>query len=95
MARNARKTAIYYFMKKKIEREIFVFCAITFEPIKIQTCLAPQNDGLNLSFVKDTYADGEKLARNGRKTADSLIKDAVITVQFRIRLSIPYSLFFD
>ena len=51
-----------------------------------------QNDGLNLSFVKDTYVDGKKLARNGRKTADSLLKDAVITVQFRICLSIPYSL---
>ena len=34
-------------------REIFVFCVITFEPIEIQTCLAPQNDGLNVSFVKD------------------------------------------
>ena len=49
--------------------EIFVFCVITFEPIKILTCLAPQNDGLNLSFVKDSYVDGGKLARNGRKTA--------------------------
>ena len=52
-----------------MEREIFVFCVITFEPIKIYTCLAPQNDGLNLSFVKDNYVDGGKLARNGRKTA--------------------------
>ena len=41
---------------------------VTFEPIKIQTCLAPQNYRLNLSFVKDTNVDGEKLARNGRKT---------------------------
>ena len=32
---------------------IFAFCVITFEPIKILNCLAPQNDGLNLSFVKD------------------------------------------
>ena len=51
-----------------MEREIFGFFLITIEPIKIQTCLAPQNDGLNLSFVKDTYVDGGELARNGRKT---------------------------
>ena len=45
------------------------FCVIIFEPIMIQTCSAPQNDRLNFSFVKDTYVDGEKLARNGQKTA--------------------------
>ena len=45
----------------------FAFYVITFEPIdiEVQTCLAPQNDRLNLSFVKDTYVDGGKLARNG------------------------------
>ena len=46
--------------------EIFAFCVITFEPIGFQTHSAPQNDRLNLSFVK---VDGGKLARNGRKTA--------------------------
>ena len=45
----------------------FAFCVITFEPIMIQTCSAAQNDRQNFSFVKDTYVDGEKLARNGRK----------------------------
>ena len=35
----------------------------------IQTCSAPQNDRQNFSFVKNTYVDVEKLARNGRKTA--------------------------
>ena len=40
--------------------------AITFEPIKIQTCLAPQNDRLNLSFVKDEHTNGKKMARNDR-----------------------------
>ena len=45
----------------------FAFCVITFEPI--ETCSAPQNDCLNLSFVKDIYLDSGKLARNGRKTA--------------------------
>ena len=36
--------------------EILTFYAITFEPIKIQKHLAPQNDRLNLSFVKIKYA---------------------------------------
>ena len=31
---------------------------ITFEPIKIQTHAVPQNDRLNISFVKDIYVDG-------------------------------------
>ena len=39
-----------------------------FEPINIQTCYAPQNDRLNLSFVKDKHTNGKKLARNGRNT---------------------------
>ena len=49
--------------------EILVFYAIAIEPIKLQTHSASQNDRLNLSFVKDTYVDGGKVARNGRKTA--------------------------
>ena len=49
--------------------EIFVFFVITFELIKIQTCSAPQNDLLNVSFVKDTYIDARKVGRNGSKTA--------------------------
>ena len=49
--------------------EIIAFCVITFEPIEVQTLSAPQNDRLNLSFVKDNYVDGGKVARNGRKTA--------------------------
>ena len=40
-----------------------------FEPIKMYNCLTPQNDRLNLSFVKDTYVVGKKMARNGRKMA--------------------------
>ena len=49
--------------------EIFALCAITFELVKIKTCLAPQNNRLNLSFVKDTYVVGKKMTRNGRKSA--------------------------
>ena len=40
--------------------EIFAFCAIIFEPIKIQTCSAPQNDRLSFSFVRDISVDGGK-----------------------------------
>ena len=57
------------FNHKNLEAEIFSFFVITFEPIKKKTRSAPQNDRLNLSFVKDDYGDGGKLARNGRKTA--------------------------
>ena len=49
--------------------EIFAFCVIIFEPIKIQTCSASQNECLNFSFVKDDYVHGKKVARNGNKTA--------------------------
>ena len=40
-----------------------MFYAITFEPIKIQKRSAPQNDRLNLSFVKDVYVNAEKMGR--------------------------------
>jgi hypothetical protein len=46
----------------------FAFYVITFEPIEVQTLSVPQNDRLNLSFVKDIHVDGGKLARNGGKT---------------------------
>ena len=46
-----------------------MFCVITFEPIEVQTCSAPQNDCLILIFVKDIYTNSRKLARNGGKTA--------------------------
>ena len=48
--------------------EIFACCVIIHEPIKIQTCSAPQNDRLNLSFEKDIYVDCRKLVINGPKT---------------------------
>ena len=40
----------------------FAFCVITFEPIEVQTCSAPQNDRLNLVFVVI-----ENMTRNDRK----------------------------
>ena len=36
------------------------FCVITFDPIKIQTHTAPQNDCLDFSFMKDTHEVGKK-----------------------------------
>ena len=51
--------------------EKIAFCVITFEQIKIQTHLAPQNDGLNFSFVRDIKVVVKKMGRNGRKTAIS------------------------
>ena len=52
-----------------MKKEKIAFCVITFEPIKIQTHSAPQNDRLNFSFVKDTHVNGGNLARNSCKTA--------------------------
>jgi hypothetical protein len=48
---------------------VFAFWVITFEPIKIQTWSAPQNDRLNLRFVKDIHVFGEKNGKNRRKMA--------------------------
>ena len=48
--------------RTKTKMEKIAFFVITFEPIKIQTHSAPQNDRLNFSFVKDIHVDGENLA---------------------------------
>ena len=40
---------------------------IALDPIRIWTHYAPQNDRLNLSFVKDFHVVGKKMARNGHK----------------------------
>ena len=48
--------------RTKMKMEKIAFCVITFEPIKIQTHSAPQNDRLNFSFVKDIHVDGGNLA---------------------------------
>jgi hypothetical protein len=55
--------------RKKPETEKNAFYVINLEPIEVQTHSAPQNDCLNLSFVKEINVDGRKVARNGRKTA--------------------------
>ena len=65
-----------------------IFC-VTFGPIKIKTCLAPQNDRLDLSFVKDTYVVVEKMARNGRKTAIYQSQILSISLYLGIYFQIP------
>ena len=73
MTKNAKtqkmQMCVFVQNQKKTEMEIFMFCVITFEPIIIQTCSAPQKDRLNFSFVKDTYVGAKKMTRNGRKMA--------------------------
>ena len=71
---------------KKPKLEIFAFCVITFEPIKILNRSAPQNDHLNHSFAKDVHVvgNGKKVARNGRKMAiyeSVLFRNRVDTLQ--------------
>ena len=42
--------------------EKIALCVITFDPIKIQTHSAPQNERLDFSFLKDIHVDGGNLA---------------------------------
>ena len=69
LARNGQKMTNYISWVSQVRKNIFAFCVITSEPIEVQTRSAPQNDRLNLSFVKDICVNGRKLARNGRKMA--------------------------
>ena len=54
----------FFFLQNptKTKMEKIAFCVITFDQIKMQTHSAPQNDRLNLSFVKDIHVDGGNLA---------------------------------
>ena len=60
------KIAQKWGIKKKDFNQYYV---VAFDPIKIYTHSAPQNDRLNLSFVKDSHVFGKKMARYGRKRA--------------------------
>jgi hypothetical protein len=44
-----------------------VIYVVAFDPMKIQTCLAPKNDCQNLSIVKDNNVVEKKMTRNGLK----------------------------
>ena len=44
-------------MSSQVQKNIFAFCVITFEPIEVQTRLANQNYHLNLSCLKDIYSE--------------------------------------
>ena len=46
-----------------------MFYVVPFDPIKFLTRYTPQNDRLNLSFLKDFNVVGQKMARKGRKMA--------------------------
>ena len=46
-----------------------MFYIVAFDPIRIQTCFAAQNDHQHLSCVKDTHVVGKKMTRNGGKIA--------------------------
>ena len=52
--------------KTQFSNQIVIY-VIAFDPINIQTCLAPQNDHQNLSFVKDNHVLGQKMTRNSHK----------------------------
>ena len=60
---------IFFTKSQKLKIEIFAFCGITSEPIKIQNCSAPQNDLRIFSFVKDVLQMATEMARNGCKIA--------------------------
>ena len=46
-----------------------MICVIVFDPIKIYTDWAHQNDGQNLSFVKYIYVVAKKMTTNGQEMA--------------------------
>ena len=56
---------------------------IAFDPIKILTCWALQNDRQNLSFVKATYVGGEKMAGNTYRMAISYLCHFRFETEFR------------
>ena len=45
--------------------EFWAFFDISDKLIKVQTILAPRNDGLNLLFMKDVYVGAQEMAGNG------------------------------
>ena len=58
-------------IEKKRKQKTFVIYDVAFDPIKIMTCCALQNDSQNLSFVKAFNVVGKKMAGNTYKMANS------------------------
>ena len=54
-----------------METEKYVIFNVAFDPIEIQTSLAPQNDHQHLSFVKDFIVGGKKMTKKGHEIAQS------------------------
>ena len=57
---------IFQNWKTQFSNQIVIY-VVALDQIRIQTCLASQNDCKNLSFVKDDYVVREKMTRNGLK----------------------------
>ena len=57
-----------YFQARK-NTDFNQYFVVAFDPIKISTHYAPQNDRWNLSFVKDIYVVAKKMTKYGQKTA--------------------------
>ena len=57
LRQNSPKMMHFQAWKKKDFNQYYV---VAFDPIKIYTHLAPQNDRLNLSFMKDIYGVAKK-----------------------------------
>ena len=55
-----------YFQARK-NTDLNQYFVVAFDPIKISTKYAPQNDRWNLSFVKDIYVVTKKITTNGPK----------------------------
>ena len=72
-----KKTHLYFL-------RFFAFCVITFVPIMIQTCSAPQNNRLNLSFLKNVPIVGNKRARKNSARNNSARNSATyLTIMCR------------
>ena len=61
MKKNIKQKRRFLQNCKKTETETSLFWVITMDPKKIQTHSAPQNDCLNLSFVKVIHVVGKKM----------------------------------
>ena len=98
MTQNAKNANDFILQNhKKWEMEMFAFCVINFEPIKIQTCSVPQNDHLNLSFVKDIHVVGktrpEMVVKRPFNTLLRFPKKKAVTTRRRSLHLLSYSLF--